>query len=75
MKAEIEIECKNPEDIIKAIEPDMSATDRFNASLDAQEGRLKLKVDSDDVTGLLTGINSYLRLIRTAMEVEKIEEK
>ncbi|MFQ6009837.1 MAG: KEOPS complex subunit Pcc1 [Candidatus Aenigmatarchaeota archaeon] len=72
MRATIDIGCKNPEDIIKAIEPDITATQRFNALLEAGENRLLLKVESEDITGLLTGINSYLRLIRTAIEVEKI---
>ena len=68
MRAEIEIECENPEIVVKSIKPDLEAK-RFNVKLDKLEGKVKLTVESEDVSGLLAGINSYMRLIRTAINV------
>jgi tRNA threonylcarbamoyladenosine modification (KEOPS) complex Pcc1 subunit len=72
MKAEIDIPCKNPDNVLKAIEPDMEGTVRFNASIKPSKGKLLVTVESADIAGLLTGVNSYLKLIRTVTEVEKI---
>ena len=71
MKAQIEIESKNPEMIIKAIAPDIDAK-KFDVDLQAKRGKLILTVKSEDFAGLLAGINSYMKLIRTAKNVEEI---
>jgi tRNA threonylcarbamoyladenosine modification (KEOPS) complex Pcc1 subunit len=68
MIAEIEIECENPEIVISSIKPDLEAK-RFDVKLDRLEGKVKLTVESEDISGLLAGINSYMRLIRTAINV------
>jgi tRNA threonylcarbamoyladenosine modification (KEOPS) complex Pcc1 subunit len=68
MKSEIEIECKYPEKVIKSLEPDLEETAKFNVRLDSEKNKIKLKVESKELSGLLAGINSYLRLIKTAMD-------
>ncbi|MFH0928871.1 MAG: KEOPS complex subunit Pcc1 [Candidatus Aenigmatarchaeota archaeon] len=72
MKAQIEIECMNPETVVKAIEPDMDSR-RFEVRLKAGDGKVLLAVKSEDIAGLLAGINSYIKLIRTAINTEEIE--
>jgi len=71
MKAEIEIDCKDPETVIKAISPDIDAK-KFDVRLEGRESKLVLTIESGDMTGLLAGINSYMKLIRTAISVEEI---
>ena len=73
MKAEIEIECKNPEKVIKSIKPDIDDTGKFEAELKAKENKVELEVKADNITGLLAGINSYLRLIKTTNDLEEIK--
>ncbi len=68
MKAEIEIECKNPEMIINSIKPDMDER-KFVVKLKAKENELKLEISANDVSSLLAGINSYMRLIKSSMGV------
>ena len=75
MKAEITLECADPESIIKAIKPDTSPTEKFSAEIKTEKNVLKIIIESPDITGLLAGINSYLRLARTALDVEKIKEE
>jgi len=71
MKAEIEIECKNPDTIIKSINPDIEAK-KFDVKLENKNDKLILIIESKDITGLLAGINSYIRLIRTAIDAMEI---
>lgn len=71
MKAEIEIECKNPDTIIKSINPDIEAK-KFDVKLENKNDKLILIIESKDITGLLAGINSYIRLIRTAIDTMEI---
>lgn len=68
MKAEIEIECKNPEIVIKALKPDIENAKKFDVKLEKNENKVKLKVKSETISGLLAGINSYIRLIRTSIK-------
>ena len=71
MRADIEVECKEPQLIIDSIKPDMEKTGKFDAELKAEEGKIRLSVRAKDITGLLARINSYLRLIRISEEVQK----
>ena len=68
MKAEIEIECKEPDVIVKAIKPDLEEK-KFGVTLESKKGAVILKVEAEDISSLLAGINSYMRLIRTAIDV------
>ncbi len=73
MKAEIEIECKEPEKTIKSIQPDADKTEKFESEMKAAKGKINIKIKSDDIPGLLAGINSHLRLIKTTKDLEEIE--
>lgn len=66
MKAKIEIECENPEIVIKAIKPDMDEQ-RFRVELKANDNKIKIKVKAKDISSLLAGINSYVRLIKSSI--------
>jgi tRNA threonylcarbamoyladenosine modification (KEOPS) complex Pcc1 subunit len=67
MKAEIEIECKRPDIVVRALEPETEETKKFSVKIEAEKDRVKLKLEAEDISGLLAGINSYMRLIRTSI--------
>jgi len=71
MKAEIEIECEDSDIIIKAVSPEIEAK-KFDVKLEDRESKVILTIESKDITGLLAGINSYMKLIRTAISVKEI---
>ena len=68
MKAELEIECKDPEIVIRSIKPDEEGIKKFDANISAEKSKLKIRVEANDIPGLLAGINSYLRLIKVAID-------
>ena len=68
MKAEIEIECKEPEIVIKSLKPDEEELNKFDVKLTSEKDKLKLKIEARDIPGLLAGINSYIRLIKVAID-------
>jgi len=72
MKAEIELECRDPETVVKSLKPDEEELKKFKVKLTAEKNKLKLKVEADDIPGLLAGINSYLRLIRVAIDATEV---
>ena len=72
MRAEIEIECEDPEIIIKSLEPDVEKTKRFDVEFKPDKNKILLIVKADDFGGLLAGINSYLRLIKAAMDTMRL---
>ncbi|MDD5417170.1 MAG: KEOPS complex subunit Pcc1 [Candidatus Aenigmarchaeota archaeon] len=72
MKAEIIIDCKDPEIIIKSIKPDMDVNGKFDVELKKEKNALKLVVESKDMSGLLAAINSYLKMIKTLKELEEM---
>ena len=67
MKAEIEIECKRPDIVVRALEPETEETKKFSVEIKAEKEKIKLKLEAEDISGLLAGINSYMRLIRTSI--------
>ena len=71
MKAEIEIDCKEPDMVIKAVSPEIEAK-KFDVKLEDKKDKIILTIESKDMTGLLAGINSYMKLIRTAISVKEI---
>ncbi len=74
MKATLEIECKNPKIVIDALKPDLEDdVKKFTGKLSAGKDKLSVSVESETITGLAAGINSYLRLIKAASEVSEIE--
>jgi len=68
MKAEIEIECERPDIVVKALKPDVEDVNKFNVKIEAEKNKVKLKIESKDTSGLLAGINSYIRLIKTSID-------
>jgi tRNA threonylcarbamoyladenosine modification (KEOPS) complex Pcc1 subunit len=72
LKSEIEIECKDPEIVIKSLKPDFEETKKFNVDLKAEQNKIILTIESDTISGLLAGINSYIRLIRTSIDTMEI---
>jgi tRNA threonylcarbamoyladenosine modification (KEOPS) complex Pcc1 subunit len=73
LKATVEIGCKNPENVIKSIEPDKDQTEKFDVKLESSDSKVTVTVESDNFTGLLAGLNSYIRLIKTATVVEEVD--
>jgi len=73
MKANIEIDCSNPEKVIKSLEPDIDENGKFDVQLTTDKNIVKIKVESEDISGLLAGINSYLRLIKITKDLEEIK--
>ena len=71
MKAEIEIDCKDPDTVIKSVSPEIEAK-KFDVKLEDKKDKIILTIESKDMTGLLAGINSYMKLIRTAISVKEI---
>jgi len=68
MKAEIEIECKEPETVIKSLSPDNESIEKFDVKLESGKNKIKIKVEAKDIPGLLAGINSYLRLVKVSID-------
>lgn len=74
VKAELDVDCENPEMVIKSMEPDMTSTDKFSVDMKPSEKSLKIIVTSNDVGGLLAGVNSTARLIKVANDIDGIDE-
>jgi tRNA threonylcarbamoyladenosine modification (KEOPS) complex Pcc1 subunit len=71
MNAEIEMDCKEPEIIIKSLKPDEEAK-KFDVKLTTEKNKLKLRIEAKDIPSLLAGINSYLRLIKVAIDATEV---
>jgi len=67
MKAEIEIECERPDIVVKALKPEAEETKKFEVKIEAQKDKVMLILEAKDIPGLLAGINSYMRLIKTSI--------
>ena len=75
MKATIELECKNPEIVIKSLKPEIDDSIKFDVKVESVNDNLILTVESENISGLLAGINSYMRLIRVAKDgMEELNE-
>jgi tRNA threonylcarbamoyladenosine modification (KEOPS) complex Pcc1 subunit len=72
LKAEIEIECKEPEIVLRSLEPELEDTRKFSIDLKASNNKLIITIESKSLSGLLAGINSYLRLVKVAKETLEI---
>ncbi len=53
--------------MVKALKSDIEDAKKFNVKIEAEEDKIELEIESDNVSGLLAGINSYVRLIRTSI--------
>jgi tRNA threonylcarbamoyladenosine modification (KEOPS) complex Pcc1 subunit len=67
MKAAIEIVCERPQIVVKALEPEIDKSKKFSVKLGADKGKVLLEIESEDISGLLAGINSYVTLIKTSI--------
>ena len=72
IKAEFKIALENPKAAYEAIKVDSENTERFKVELSTTKSELCIKIDAQDITAARQAINSYLRLINTLKEVEKI---
>ncbi len=75
MKATIEVECKNPENIIQSLEPEIDDSIKFGADIKSDSDKIILTIEERNISGLLAGINSYMKLIRVAKDgMEELNE-
>ena len=72
VKSKIFIECTNPEKVISAIEPDMDNNYKFDVKIDSDKNGIFLGIESNDISGLLAGINSYLKLIKAVLSARGV---
>ncbi len=72
MIARLEIDCKDPETVLNSIKPDIEKIEKFDVNLKTEKNKLLLTIESKDLSGLLAGINSYVRLIKVANDVVTI---
>jgi len=73
--AKLEINCKNPKIVVEALKPDLEDDiKKFSGKIKAEKNSLTVSLESDTISGLAAGINSYLRLIKAASEVSEIEQ-
>ncbi len=77
MKAEITLECKNPEIVAAAVKPEMETDvgkkEKFSVEINAMEEKIILNIRAQTFSGLSAGINGCLRLMRAASEVSELE--
>ena len=69
---EIPMERHDAEIILKAISPEKDDLPRATVALCAGPGGLTLKVTAEDTVALRAALNSYLRWIKVAAEVNKV---
>lgn len=63
--AVIEIPCEDAEIIKKSLE--VEGGDEFSVTVQAENNRLIIKIESDRLSMLQAGINSYLRVLKALM--------
>jgi len=71
--AQLKIDTNNPTKLINSLKPDMDKSNRFEVELAPEKNSVILKVEAKDLTAMRAAINSYLRLIQTINEVDKID--
>lgn len=73
-RAQIEISCKDPKTVVKSLEPEIEKLDKFNAQISGDKDKIKLSIEANDLSGLLAGINSYMRLIKISVDTKEFGE-
>lgn len=73
MRASVEVECKEPEKILRAVNVDSEPTEKFSAKMSTEKNKILLEVEAKDIAGLMAGVNSNLKLIGLASETLEIE--
>lgn len=74
MNATIEVECKEPKLAANAICVEQDDKKDFTVKLLPKKNKLLLTIRAEDISALQAGINSYLRLIKTAIDVDNIND-
>lgn len=74
MNATIEVECKEPKLAANAIDVEKDDKKDFTVKLLPKKNKLLLTIRAEDISALQAGINSYLRLIKTATDVDSIND-
>ena len=46
---------------------------KFKAEIETEKDKIEVKIEAEDISGLLAGVNSYLKLIRTSIEVQEVD--
>ena len=72
MIAKLEIECKNPDIVLNSLKPDMEESEKFSVDIKTGKDKLVLTIEAKELSGLLAGVNSYVRLIRSSIDVMAI---
>ena len=67
MKCLAEIECSDPELVVEAVSPEIESSDRVSVKLKSMKNRIDVMIESNDVSGLMIGFNSSMRLIKASM--------
>ncbi|HLE07539.1 MAG TPA: KEOPS complex subunit Pcc1 [archaeon] len=73
MHASLEIDCGDAEKILRSIEADAEPTEKFSAKMAAEKNKIFLEIEAKDISGLMAGVNSNLKLIKLAAEIDKIQ--
>ena len=69
MIARLEIECENPDIVLNSLKPDIEKAGKFDVNIEIEKNKLLLTIEARELSGLLAGINSYVRLIKTSIDV------
>jgi tRNA threonylcarbamoyladenosine modification (KEOPS) complex Pcc1 subunit len=70
-KCRIELECRDPEHIADALKKDVEQTKKFGVTISTKPNVVILEFSSHELSGLLAGVNSYVKLAKLALEVSK----
>lgn len=68
MIAKIEIDCRNPKIVLDSLKPDMDESTKFKPKLNVDKDKIILTIEAKEISGLLAGINSYMRLIKASTD-------
>ena len=57
------------EAIVNSIQPDSKDSHRFKINIDSEDDKVIIEVEADDVSAAQAALNSYLRLVRSTLEL------
>lgn len=69
----LRLECERPEIVKKSLEPDVKNTEDLHTELKTGKGFVEIHVKGKKLSYLKAIINSYLSIISTLNEIEKIK--
>ncbi|MFP4116737.1 MAG: KEOPS complex subunit Pcc1 [Candidatus Aenigmatarchaeota archaeon] len=68
MRAELELDIKSPELVKKAIEVEDDESSSLDVSMEVNDSCLGVCVDVGNISNLRAGVNTILRLVKTAQK-------